>query len=509
MTNRKRDGALESVWQQTPSPTLAVNTLNTEEVYDAVVIGGGITGVTTAYLLQKAGKRVVLVEASNLGFGTTGGTTAHISTILDATYDELINDFGEENAKLVAEGSEEALNFLKSMCSQMPDTVFDIVPAYYYALDEKQADMLEKIVESSVKVGLSMQFVNESPFPINAIKVARVDNQGQFNPISYITLTANRFQELGGVLIENCRATGLDEGDTITVNTSISSILCRNVVYATHIPPGVNLLHFRNAPYRSYAIAVKLKGGEYPQALAYDLDDPYHYYRSMQIGDDRYLVFGGEDHKTGHEENALQHFTGLTEYLKKHYDFEEVSYKWSSQFYEPTDGLPYIGHLPGSGNNVYVATGFNGDGMTLGTLSAIVISDMITKGNSRYSKVFNPSRVKPVAGFSNFVKEAADVVANLIGGRFNADQIDSVSELANGEARIAKIDGHTLAMYRDENGKLHALSSACTHIKCTVGWNNAEKTWDCPCHGTRYNYDGVMVTGPARRDLEIIHPDRN
>ena len=354
-----------------------------------------------------------------------------------------------------------------------------------------------------------MDYVSESPFPFKPRKMARIEQQGQFNPIAYITALAAKFQALGGVLIEGCRATGLDEGDTIKVNTSISSILCRNVVYATHIPPGVNILHFRNAPYRSYVIAVKLEDGNYPTALAYDLQDPYHYYRTEKIGRNTYLIAGGEDHKTGHEEDSLKHFTALEEYVRRYYKFSEVSYKWSSQFYEPTDGLPYIGLLPGGGKGVYVATGFNGDGMMFGTISAIVISELITMGENKYSKLFNPSRIKPVAGFTNFVKEAADVVANFIGGKFKAEQLSSVSDLDNGEAKLANVDGYTLALYRDENGELHALSSACTHIKCTVAWNNAEKTWDCPCHGTRYNYDGVMINGPARRDLEKIKPDKN
>ncbi|RYG27949.1 MAG: FAD-dependent oxidoreductase, partial [Chitinophagaceae bacterium] len=374
-------------------------------------------------------------------------------------------------AMLLAEAMREVVNFIQTTAEQLsPETTFSIVPAYYLAKNSEDEKLLDKIVQSAKKVGMEMDYVPGSPFHVGATKVAKIENQGQFNPVSYITFLAAKFQELGGILIEGCRATGLDEGDTIEVKTSVSSILCRNVVYATHIPPGVNILHFRNAPYRSYVIGVKLKGGNYPNALAYDLEDPYHYYRSQKIKGEEYLIVGGEDHKTGHEENTMKCFSALEEHVRKHFDVSEISFRWSSQFFVPTDGLPYIGQLPGASNNVYVATGFNGDGMMLGTASGLVISDMIIKGESKYSKLFNPSRVKPVAGFSNFVKEAADVVGNLVSGRFSAKQIESLTDLKNGEAKVVNLNGSVLAIYKDEKGELHSLSSACTHIKCTVGW---------------------------------------
>ncbi|RYG23484.1 MAG: FAD-binding oxidoreductase, partial [Chitinophagaceae bacterium] len=330
-----------------------------------------LINMSTAYLLQKAGKKVVLIEAVNIGFGTTGGTTAHLSTILDATYDEVIKDFGEENAMLLAEAMREVINFIKDTSGRLSEDIsFSILPAFYLAKTEEEEKTLDKILSSAKKVGMQMDYVDNNPFEVGATKVAKVENQGQLNPISYITSLTGKFQELGGILIEGCRATGLEEGDPISVNTSVSSILCRNVVYATHIPPGVNILHFRNAPYRSYVIGVKLRDGNYPKALAYDLEDPYHYYRSQKINGEEYLIVGGEDHKTGHEENTMKCFSALEEHVRKHFDVQEISFRWSSQFFEPADGLPYIGPLPGISKNVYVATGFNGDGIMLGTASA-------------------------------------------------------------------------------------------------------------------------------------------
>jgi Rieske Fe-S protein len=186
---------------------------------------------------------------------------------------------------------------------------------------------------------------------------------------------------------------------------------------------------------------------------------------------------------------------------------ESVDYRWSSQYFDPVDGLPYIGHLPGHHQNMFVATGYGGVGMTCSHIAAITLTDILVKGESEFQQVFHPGRIKPVAGFSSFVKEAADVVQRFIGDRFSKEKITDLAELAPGEAKVVKYEGHTLALYKDEAGKLHALNSACTHIKCIVGWNTAEKTWDCPCHGSRFSFDGEVFTGPARKDLEQIKVD--
>ena len=251
-------------------------------------------------------------------------------------------------------------------------------------------------------------------------------------------------------------------------------------------------------------MAVKLKDGNYPDGLAYDMYDPYHYYRTQEVDGERFLIAGGEDHKTAHEENTEECFRRLEAYLMKYYEIEEVSFKWSSQYFQPTDGLPYIGHLPGNPDNVFVATGFGGNGMTYSHVTALVLSDLITKGKSSYEILFDPNRIKPVAGFESFVKEAADVVAKFIGDRFAKTKIKELVELAPGEAKVVKYEGDSIALYKDENGGLHAVNPACTHINCIVGWNSAEQTWDCPCHGSRFSMDGEMFTAPARKDLEKI-----
>ena len=503
----KRDGACTSIWQtaevEAPVPPV---TINHDIIYDVIIVGAGITGVTTALLLQQSGKNCLLVEAENAGFGTTGGTTAHLNTFYDTSYYQIINDFGEENAKLVAQGAKAAIGLIKNNIeANKIDCNFEEKDGWLFALNEKQGTELNDIVEAAHKVEVAMEFTGQNPFPIPYFKAVHIPGQAQFNPIQYIYGLLKAFQAAGGILIENCRVTKIEEGAVLNVETNRGNFRAGKAVYATHIPPGVNLLHFRCAPYRSYVIGIKLKNdSSYPHGLGYDMDDPYHYYRTEVVNGQKYLIAGGEDHKTGHEENTTACFDRLTQYVSEHFDVAEICFKWSSQYYEPTDGLPYIGNLPGHGDNVFVATGFSGNGMIYGSLSALVLSNIIINGDSAYKKLFDPKRVKPIAGFSNFLKEGADVVKVFVSGLFAGDKIKELGSLKNGEAKLLKQDGHTMGVYRDEQGEIFAVNSACPHIKCTVGWNNAEKSWDCPCHGSRFSYDGKMLTAPAVSDLKAI-----
>ncbi len=504
----KRDGATVSIWQDgIPDYKTTKKDKPTNNDFDVVIVGAGMTGITTGLLLQKAGKKVMIAEAKSIGFGTTGGTTAHLNSFMESPYSQIVRNFGEKNALLVSKAARQALDLIKKHVEEYKiDCGYREVPGYIYAQDEKQVKELDEIFEAFKKLGQDVSVSNTIPVKIPFEKAIEIQRQAQFHPTRYIYALAKEFEKLGGVLKENCRVTGVDENEILEIHSSQGTIKSKNLIYATHIPPGVNLLHFRCAPYRSYVIAAKLKNEkDYPEGLAYDMYDPYHYYRTHEIDGQKYLVAGGEDHKTAHDENTEDRFTCLEAYVRKFYDVEEVSFRWSSQFFDPADGLAYIGHLPGHPQNMFVATGFGGIGMTNGHIAAMTLTDMIVSGKSEYEHLFDPNRLKPVAGFSNFVKEAADVVGNLIGGRFSREKIDELVELAPGEAKVVKFEGHVFALYKDEEGQLHAVNSACTHIKCTVSWNTAEKSWDCPCHGSRFSYDGEMLTAPARKDLEVIN----
>jgi glycine/D-amino acid oxidase-like deaminating enzyme/nitrite reductase/ring-hydroxylating ferredoxin subunit len=501
----KRDGATVSLWQTNVADHITTSTTSSDITYDVLIVGGGITGITTALLLQKAGKKVAVAEAHTLCFGTTGGTTAHINSFLDTSYDQIESDFSKEAAQLISKATNSSRElFKKHVADYKIDCGFEEKEGYVYAQTPDQVDELNKMFEASKRAGADLEYVQDIPVPVEFLKAVVYHSQAQLHPTLYVTALANMFEEGGGIILQNCKVNAFEkEEDLLNITTGNGTIKAKNLIWATHIPPGINILHFRNAPYRSYAIAVKLNG-EYPDHLSYDMYDPYHYYRTQEIDGQKYFIVGGEDHKTAHEENTEACFNDLIAHTTKYFDVAEVSHKWSSQYFEPSDGLAYIGHLPGNPDNVYVATGYGGNGITYSHIAAQVLTDLITKGDSEYKDLFSPARIKPIAGFAAFVQENADVVKEFVTKRLSPEKIKGLSELAHGEGKVVKMEGETVALYKDEAGKIYALNPVCTHAKCIVGWNPSEKSWDCPCHGARYNVDGEVITGPARRGLQKI-----
>ena len=504
----KRDGACISIWQDGMPDYVSKNQLMNKD-YDVVIVGGGVTGITTALQLQKSGLQCVVVEAHNLCFGTTGGTTAHLNTFFDTTYDYIEKDFGEDAAQLVAKATNRALDLYRSNIEEYNiDCGYEQKDGYMYSQDEKQTEELEKIYNASIRAGVDVAYTDRIPIPVEFQKAIVFHEQANVHASRYVYALAKALEDKGGIILQNCMVKEVKGEGLLEVETTQGTIKGRNVIWATHIPPGVNLLHFRCAPYRSYAIAVTLNDEAYPDGLAYDMYDPYHYYRTQIINEKKYLIVGGEDHKTAHEENTEGCFHKLEAHVRKYFNVKEVAFKWSSQFFEPADGLAYIGHLPGNPSNVYVATGYSGNGMTYSHITALLFTDLLTKGESEYAKLFDPDRLKPIAGFADFMKENIDVVKEFFGKRLSKEKLTELSDLANGEARVVKYEGKSIALYKDDNGDIHAVSPVCPHAKCSVGWNSAEKSWDCPCHGSRFDVNGEVLTGPSKAPLEVIEIDQ-
>jgi glycine/D-amino acid oxidase-like deaminating enzyme/nitrite reductase/ring-hydroxylating ferredoxin subunit len=505
----QRDGATTSLWQSNVPDHTPANAAAAVTSADVLIVGGGITGLTTALQLQQLGKTCVIAEAHTLCYGTTGGTTAHLNTFFDTTYDMVESDFGEDAARLLHSAARSALDLVKrNIAAWGIGCEFSEKDGYVYAQTPEQEEELEKIFQASVNAGAEVEYTDYIPVPLPFRKAIVYRRQAQFHPTRYVMGLAKAFEEGGGRILQDCRVEGFEKKDgRLQVKTAKGNIDTGWLIWATHIPPGINLLHFRNAPYRSYAMAVRLSNESYPDGLAYDMYDPYHYYRTQEVDGQKYLIVGGEDHKTAHVTNTGHCFASLEAYLRNHYAVEEVAFKWSSQYFEPADGLPYIGHLPGNPHNVLVATGYSGNGMTYSHIAAITLSDLIVKGESGYKSLFAPGRVKPIAGFMDFVKENADVVAQFVGKRLKAEKLKELADLAPGEGRLVKFEGSNIALYKDPAGKLFALNPVCTHAKCVVDWNNAEQSWDCPCHGARYSVSGEVLTGPARAGLEKIDLD--
>lgn len=501
----KRDGACKSIWQEKMPDYISKTQSLSENKFDVVIVGGGITGITTALQLQKAGLRCLVAEAHNLCFGTTGGTTAHVNSFFDTSYNQIASKFGEDNAQQVAMAAGEALELYKlNIAEYTIDCGYEQKSGYLFSQDDKQTDDLERIMESSKKAGVDVAFTDNIPVPIKFRKAIEYSGQANIHPSKYVYSLANAFEKKGGIILQNCMVKNVKGDAVLEIETSTGKLNARSLIWATHIPPGINLLHFRCAPYRSYAMAVTLNDGSYPDGLAYDMYDPYHYYRTHIIDGKKYLIVGGEDHKTAHEENTEKCFNQLEAHTRTFFNVREIEFKWSSQYFEPADGLAYIGHLPGNPDNVLVATGFGGNGITYSHIAAITLTQLITKGESRFAKLFDPDRLKPVAGFSNFVKENIGVVKEFFEKRLSKEKLKALTDIAKGEGKLVKYEGKSLALYKDENGEIYAVNPTCPHAKCSVGWNSAEKSWDCPCHGSRFSISGDVLTGPSISPLEVV-----
>lgn len=504
-----RDGNMASPWQQDIGLKRLKSKHQISETFDAVIIGGGVTGITTALLLQLEGKKCIVLEAHTLGFGTTGGTSAHLNSFFDTTYADIEKDFGKEAAKLVADSGKEALELIRNLIGHFGiECEYETKKALLFSDDDAESKQLYEILESSRNAGLDVEETTSNCLPVPYQKVIKFYDQGQFHPIKYLTGLANVFIEMGGVIQEHQLVTNTGFVDGLHyAETEQGKIKGHHIVYATHIPPGITSFNFRCAPYRSYVIATTLSDeDDYPAELIYDLKEPYHYFRTHIIDERKYLLIGGEDHKTGHgdPEKALNN---LITYARQYFDIDQIAFNWSSQYYVPADGLPYIGQFPGEAKGVYVATGFNGNGMTFGTLSAKIISDSILGNENPYIDLYKPSRIKPIAGFSEMIKENADVVWHFVADRFFNESLSSLKESNTDSGYIIEYGGHHLAIYKDKSSKLHLLNASCTHAGCIVSWNPIEKSWDCPCHGARYNTKGEVITGPSQKGLQQLNID--
>jgi len=502
----KRDGNTLSLWQESPVPGIP-RRVTTDTSFDVIIIGAGITGITTALMLQESGRNCLVLEAHNIGFGTSSGTTAHLNTMLDTPYTEISRNFGDNAASLTAKGARKAITIIRDYTQKLSiECDFTICNGYLYAADSAEDEMLQQIATEANKAGVPVKFTTGFPGPMPFTKAVRFQEQACFNPAKYLLALAKAFTEAGGTIQEQRPVSKVTEsGNVQLVYTPGQTYTAESVVHATHTPMGINIMSFRLAPYRSYVIAAELEDEQlYPDGLIYDLQDPYHYYRTALSNGKKLLVAGGNDHKTGHEINTEPVFRELEAYIKKFYPVKKIHYRWSSQYYDSTDGLPYIGHFPGGNSQEYVATGFGGNGMIFGTLSGKILSDLILSGESEYAALFSPSRIKPLAGFKNFVKENADVLKHFVADRLSKNGISALSDLAGGEGAIVQYEQARIALYKNEQGALSALDPVCRHAGCIVQWNTAEKSWDCPCHGARYAPDGTVLNGPVTVPLKKI-----
>ncbi|RKH62871.1 FAD-dependent oxidoreductase [Corallococcus llansteffanensis] len=490
----------KSLWTVT-TPPRDFPRLPGDLAVDVAIIGGGMAGLTTAWLLKRAGKKVAVLEMHRILSGQTGQTTAHLTELLDTPYTTLLQDFGDKGAHLAASSVRAAIEQIASLVESLSIRCgFTRVPGFRYAETERELRELLLEVSAARQVGLLASFTKDVPLPFPVKGALRVEDQALFHPREYLLGLADRIPGDGCHVFENTKVVDLFDGTPCRVVTEHGTVTAQTVVEATTTPLNRVAMHTKLYPYRTYAVAGPLTGPLEPGQY-YDSRDPYHYIRTQQVDGVPYAIVGGEDHKVGAEEDTASCFAALEDYTRKHLPVKDITHRWSGQVIEPADGLPYIGRNVGS-RHVYVATGFSGTGMTFGTLAGMLLSDLILGNENPYAALYDAGRVKPRAGAKDFLQENADVAFRFVADRLAKPDGHHLADVAPGEGRILEVEGRKVAVYREEDGTAHAVSPVCTHLGCHVHWNNAERSWDCPCHGGRFSPTGRVLNGPAVKDLE-------
>lgn len=469
---------------------------------EVAIVGAGITGLTVARLLVQEGRQVAVIEQGRIGSGTTGGTTAHVTQVPDRRFRELISSFNREDVRMVVDSSRVALERIASFVEEDGiDCDFTRIPAYLYTeLETKVAD-LQREAEAAGSVGMPATFVREVPLPFPVAGAVRFEDQARFHPTAYLAGLARKVTDAGMRIYEGTRVVNVQDGEPCRVETDHGTILADRVLFATHTPAGFTLLHAELEPLRSYVLAVRLRDQEVPDGLFFDTAEPYNYTRKQPTGRGDLLIVGGQDHKVGDEGEPPASDFKLEEYVRRHWNVESVEHRWSAQLYDPPDGLPLIGESLTS-SRVFLATGYSGTGMTFGTLGGMLLADLALGRGNPWAGLYRPSRIRPLTAIPEIAKLNVQSAASFIKDRIEIPRVRDLSEVPAGQGRVVQMEGERMAVYRDESGTVHAVSPVCTHAQCIVHWNSSEKTWDCPCHGSRFEPGGKVIEGPAVKDLE-------
>lgn len=472
---------------------------------DVVVIGAGITGLSTAWALKRAGKTVVVLDRHGVAVAESGYTTAHLTQAFDTGLAKLTENFGRDGAKAVWDAGRLAIDTIAATCQEQGiDAEFARVPGYLFALRPEDVATIEEEGRLARELGFDAVVTADSPFPTMANGALRIANQARFHPRKYLLALAERIQGKGSHVFGNSPAEEWLEGTGDApwqVKVGAHVVTAQHLVFATHQPIHDKLYAARVPAYQTYALAWEVPTGAFGDALAWDTAEPYHYWRITPGAGHDLLIVGGEDHRTG-QDDAEAAYARLTAYVEGVLGAQphKQAYRWSGQWLEPVDGAPYIGAAPGM-PRAWIATGFGGNGMTMGVFAGGVIADGIAGLARPDAALFDPGRLNLRAGAVTFLTENLAFPAYMLMDRLAPAERTAVADLRPGEGAIVNVEGQKAAAARDTEGKLHVVSALCTHMGCVVHWNSAETTWDCPCHGSRFTPDGTVQSGPARLNL--------
>jgi glycine/D-amino acid oxidase-like deaminating enzyme/nitrite reductase/ring-hydroxylating ferredoxin subunit len=494
----------------TSSDPLAENT-----AANVCVVGAGIAGLTTAYLLAREGKKVIVLDDGPIGGGMTARTTAHLSNALDDRFYELERLFGEEGARLAAQSHTAAIDRVESIVGEEKiECEFERVDGYLFLPTNGKMKVLEDELPAAHRAGLTdVRRLDRAPLDsFDTGPCLHFPQQAQFHPMKYLMGLAQAIRREGGRIFNGTHADEIEGGDGAHVTTSNGyTVTADSIVVATNTPVNDRFsIHTKQAPYTTYVIGAHIPKGSIPAMLLWDApEDPYegyHYIRIESLDDHDVLIVGGEDHKTGQQHDGAQRWGKLEQWTRNRFPMTgEIDFRWSGQVMEPIDCLAFIGRNPGDADNVFIATGDSGMGMTHGTIAGVLLTDLIVGRANPWTELYDPAR-KTLSATKDFAQENLNVAAQYT-DLLTPGDVDSVDEIRKGQGCVVRSGLSKAAAYRDEDGTLHTVSAICTHLGCVVTWNSAEKTWDCPCHGSRFDKLGSVINGPANKDLPPVDLD--
>lgn len=493
-----------SVWTDTFKVT-EFDSLKENINADVCIVGAGISGITCAYLLASEGKKVVVIDDGIVGGGETGNTTAHITSVIDDRFSRMEKLHGKDVAKIASQSQRDAVYEIEKII-QKENILCDFKKVDGYLFFKPDDKLFTEEHEAAMRVGMEVE-ISDSPLKSfrdhNTLKFA---GQAQFHVLKYISSLADAIIKMNGKIFTRTFVNSIEDNkeNVIIMTRTGLTVKARDAVIATNSPiSDFFSIHTKQAAYRTYVIGYKIKKNSVPLALYWDTEEPYHYVRVHPEKEHDILIIGGEDHKTGQEENPEERFKSLEEWAVKYFDYLTTpEYRWSGQVMEPVDGLSFIGKDPENSEHVFIVTGDSGMGMTHAIFAGMIICDLITGKENNLSKLYDPNR-KTVKSVMEFIKEGVNTVSQYI-ELVSPGDVKDADEIKSSKGAIMREGFDKIAVYKDGAGKIHRFSALCPHLKCVLQWNDSEKSWDCPCHGSRFDCMGKVLNGPAISDMKKI-----
>ncbi|WP_338787973.1 FAD-dependent oxidoreductase [Metabacillus sp. FJAT-53654] len=497
----------EPYWKEsTQLPTFSPLSIDTE--VDVAIVGGGITGITTAYLLTKQGMKVAILEASQILNGTTGHTTAKITAQHGLIYDEFIQHIGEEKTKQYYEANNDALSFVRQTVKDLAiECDLSAEDAYMYAISDEYARKIMKEYEAYQKLGIHSDFSEDIPLPIDVKGAVIMKSQAQFHPLSYLKALVNEITNAGGEIYEQTTAIDIDETTPkpMIITREGRRVACKYAIACSHFPffDGKGFYFTRLHAERSYILGVKTKQ-EFPGGMFYSADSPTRSLRyTPMMNGEKLVLISGDGHKTGQGTSTHKHYKALEEFGEGVLGIEEIKYRWSAQDLYTLDKVPYVGPITSKKPNILVATGYRKWGMSNGTAAAKLLSDLVLEKENPYQELYSPSRFYADPSIKKFLMQNLDVAGHLIEGKIDiADK--RIEDIANDEGSVVVVNGKRAGCYKDKEGNINLVDTTCTHMGCEVEWNSGDRSWDCPCHGSRFSVSGDVLEGPAKKPLKKV-----